>query len=90
MKHHSEALSVYKNFSAMIRTHIDNSIHVFRADSIGEYLSDVLHQVFAEQGILAQFFCPDAHAQNGVVERKHRHLLETAHALMIVSVSPHF
>jgi hypothetical protein len=33
MKHHSEALSIYKTFYAMIRTHFDISIHVFRADS---------------------------------------------------------
>jgi hypothetical protein len=91
MKHRSEALSIYKNFSAMIRAHFDTPIRVFGADSIREYLSDTLHQVLAEQGTLAQFSCPGAHAQNGVAERKHRHLLETARALMIASaVPPHF
>jgi hypothetical protein len=91
MKHRSETLSIYKNFSAMIHTHFDNPIRVFCADSVGEYLSDALHQVLTEQGTLAQFSCPDAHAQNGVAEHKHRHMLETAHALMIVSsVPPHF
>jgi hypothetical protein len=47
--------------------------------------------VLAEQGTLAQFSYSGAHAQNGVAERKHRHLLNTNHALMIVSsVLPHF
>jgi hypothetical protein len=47
--------------------------------------------VLAEQGSLAQFSCPGANAQNGVAERKHRHLLETTRALMIASsVLPHF
>jgi hypothetical protein len=91
MKHHSEALSIYKNFSAMIHTHFDTSIHVFSVDSAGEHLSDALHQVLAEQGTLAQFSCPGGHAQNGVTKRKHRHLLEIARALMIdSSVPPHF
>jgi hypothetical protein len=91
MKHLSEALSIYKNFSAMIRTHFDTSIRVFHANSAGEYLSDALRQVLTEQGTLDQFSCPGAHAQNGVAERKHCHLLETARALMIASsVPPHF
>jgi hypothetical protein len=55
MKHRSETLSIYKMFSAMIRTHFDTSIRVFHADFAGEYLSDALHQVLIEQGTLAQF-----------------------------------
>jgi hypothetical protein len=91
IKHRSEALSIYKNFSAMICTHFDTSIRAFHVNSAGEYLFDALRQVLAKQGTLAQFSCPSAHAQNGVAGRKHHHLLETARALMIASsVPPHF
>jgi hypothetical protein len=91
MKHRSEALSIYKNFSAMIHTHFDTSIQVFHADSTGEYLSGALHQVLAKQGTLAPFSCPGAHAQNVVAECKHHHLRETSCAFMIASsIPPHF
>jgi transposase InsO family protein len=58
---------------------------------LGEYISQLLRGVLAEQGTLTQFSGPGAHAQNGVAERKHHHLLETTRAMMIApSVPPHF
>lgn len=36
---------------------------------------------YSEQGILLETTCPHRPQQNGVVERKHRHLLEMARAL---------
>jgi hypothetical protein len=32
IKHRSDALSIYKNFSVMIRTHFNTSIRVFHVD----------------------------------------------------------
>jgi hypothetical protein len=75
----------------MVLTPFSTPICVFRADSAGEYISKQLCGVLAEQGTLAQFSCPGAHAQNGVAKCKHRHLLETTRAMMIASsLLPHF
>jgi hypothetical protein len=55
MKHRSEALSIYNTFFDMIHTHFDTTICVFHANSIGEYLSDALRWVLAEQVLYLSF-----------------------------------
>jgi hypothetical protein len=78
------------NFACMIRTQFDAPICVLRDDSAEEYLSSALHQFLSKQGTLSHFSYPSVHAQNSVVERKHRHL-KIAFALMIASsVQPYF
>jgi hypothetical protein len=91
MKHRSELCSICQSFTHMIHTQFSSPIKIFRSDSGGEYLSNKFCQFLTSEGTLAQLSCPGAHAQNGVAERKHHHILELARTLLIASfVSSHF
>ena len=88
MKNRSELYTIYTTFSTMVSTQFDTRIKIFRSDSRGEYMSHKFRSYPASQGALAQLSCPATPQQNGVVERKHRHILETARSLIYSSHVP--
>ncbi|XP_010480845.1 PREDICTED: uncharacterized protein LOC104759633 [Camelina sativa] len=59
-----------------------NSIKILRSDNGGEYTSHAFKQYLAKYGILHQTSCPYTPQQNGVAERKNRHLMEVARSMM--------
>ena len=63
---------------------IDRMLYVqnLRSDNAKEYISEQFQSFMLQHGILHQTSCVDTPAQNGVTERKNRHLLETARALL--------
>ncbi|CAL5371887.1 unnamed protein product [Camellia sinensis] len=52
-------------------------LQVFRTDGGTEYFSKKMHDFLVTHGIVHQFSCPSTSAQNGVAERKHKHIMET-------------
>jgi len=77
LKHRSEIPTIYAAFTSMIKTQFNSRIKVFRSDCAKEYVSSTMCQILSSHGTLFQQSCPHTHEQNGVAERKHRHILDT-------------
>ncbi|KAL5767159.1 hypothetical protein ACOSQ2_013942 [Xanthoceras sorbifolium] len=79
MQHKNEAQSLLKRFFTYVRTQFGSHIKIFRSDNGGEFIS--LRSFFHDNGVIFQHSCVYTPQQNGVVERKHRHILQVARAL---------
>lgn len=65
----------------MVQTQFNSKVCHIRSDNGKEFDSDIMRDFLHSHGISHQTSCLDTPQQNGVVERKHRHLLEVARAL---------
>jgi hypothetical protein len=74
MKHHFEFFEIYAAFRALIKTQHSAVIKCFSCDLGGEYTSNKFCQLLALDGTIHQISCTDTPEQNGVAERKHRHI----------------
>jgi hypothetical protein len=64
---------------AWVKTQFNQNIKILRSDNGGEFTS--MRPFLNEHGTIFQHTCAYTPQQNGVVERKHRHLLNIARAL---------
>ena len=69
----------------MIKTQFSSKIKVFRSDNAAEYTSIEFCNMLKNDGTLSHRSCPHTSQQNGRAERKHHHILDTVHALLISS-----
>ncbi|KAG7572491.1 Ribonuclease H-like superfamily [Arabidopsis suecica] len=69
-------LEAFTNFQNYVTNHYNAKIKIFRSDNGGEYTSHTFKQHLAKHGIIHQTSCPYTPQQNGVAERKNRHLME--------------
>ena len=83
-----EVFSVFKCFLALLETQFPASIKVLRFDSGGEYMSNEFQVFLQSKGIISQRSCPLTPQQNGVAERKNRHLLDVVRTLLLESSVP--
>ena len=78
LKEKSKVESVFQNFYNMVLTQFQEKIKIVRSDNGKEYLNKILGKFFLEKGIVHQSSYKDTPQQNGITERKNKHLLEVA------------
>ena len=83
LKHKDEVFFVFKSFHTMVQTQFSTKIKILHSDNGGKYVNQQFQTYFNSHGILHETSCSQTPQQNGTVERKNRHILETAHALLI-------
>ncbi|CAN1127242.1 Retrovirus-related Pol polyprotein from transposon TNT 1-94 [Linum perenne] len=88
MKEKSETTKVFQEFYEMILTQFKTQIQVLKTDNAHDYFNTTLGQYLSQRGIIHCSSCVDTPQQNGIAERKNRHLLETARTLLFTTSVP--
>jgi hypothetical protein len=84
----SEVFSYFQSFQKMICTQFDAKVKILRTDNGTEYMEGGFRAYLDSHGILHQTSCVYTGEQNGVVERKNRHLLEVTRSLLLTMNLP--
>ncbi|KAL2230371.1 UNVERIFIED_CONTAM: Retrovirus-related Pol polyprotein from transposon RE1 [Sesamum indicum] len=88
IKHKDQVSSILLTFSSMVETQFGTKIKVLRSDNGSEFVNLECQKLCQNLGILHQTSCVYTPQQNGRVERKHRHLLDVARALLFQAALP--
>jgi hypothetical protein len=76
----SDVEKIFLQFQKHAETMLNTKVKSVQFDWWGEY--QCLHHYFQVNGITHRVSCPHTHQQNGLAERKHRHIVETGLALL--------
>lgn len=87
IKYKSDVVNVLDQFFKYVEVQFHTTVTCIRSDNAKE-LVDGPKVLCQSKGIIHQTSCSYTPQQNGVVERKHRHLLETAMSLSFQSKLP--
>jgi len=91
MSSKSNAFPLLQSFIMFVKNQFNALVKIVRSDNGMEFQDSSALQFYVKHGIMRQRSCVDTPQQNGIVERKHKHLLEVARALMLQANLPqHF
>jgi transposase InsO family protein len=88
MKNKSEVFSHFQEFYNFVENQFNAKIKIFRTDNGTEFVNQNFSNFFKQKGILHQTTCVYTPEQNGVSERKNRHLLEMTRVLLFQNNVP--
>jgi hypothetical protein len=80
IKQKTDVYPMFLQFQQLIQRQFNTSIKAFHSDWGGEYQK--LNSYFKSVGIVHRIACPYTHEQNGIAERKIRHLVDTGLTLL--------
>jgi transposase InsO family protein len=80
MSHKSNVCTIFLEFQNYFERYFNSKIIIVQSDWGGKYRS--LSKILQNLGISHCLSCPHTHQQNGVVERKHRHIVEIGLAIL--------
>ncbi|KAM1411401.1 hypothetical protein COP1_024098 [Malus domestica] len=78
----SNFFTTFVRFCSFVHTQFSTTVKILQTDGGGEYVNHRLHSFLQHQGILHHKSCPYTPQQNGLAERKHRHVIETTITLL--------
>ncbi|KAJ0535497.1 putative RNA-directed DNA polymerase [Helianthus annuus] len=88
LRNKMEVFENLKIFYELILTQFKQKVKIFRSDNGTEFVNSNMNNFCKTKGILHQTSCSYTPQENGVVERKHRHLLNLARSLLFQSGVP--
>ena len=83
LKSRKEVLSRVQHFLLEIITQYETMVKILRTDNALEFTQKAIEELCLAHGIVHQTTCPYTSQQNGVAERKHRHLLDMVRTLLL-------
>ncbi|KAI0510738.1 hypothetical protein KFK09_011347 [Dendrobium nobile] len=84
----SDVSKIFINFITFIERQTSRNVQAIRTDGGREYVNHELDNFLTHKGIQHQLSCPYTPEQNGLAERKHRHIIETARTMLHTASMP--
>ncbi|KAI0507536.1 hypothetical protein KFK09_013662 [Dendrobium nobile] len=88
LRHKSEVFHKFLVFQAKAENLLSRKIKQLRTNGGGEFMNNSFTAFLRTNGIIHQSSCPHTPEQNGVAERKHRHITETTRTLLHRAAMP--